>query len=74
MLLRGRKRRAVKKGEPVPLYEYKCEACGKRFEVVQKFSDEPETKCQDEQCGGDVKRIIFTSAFDLKGSGWFKNG
>ena len=27
----------------MPLYEYECEACGQRFEVIQKFSDPPST-------------------------------
>ena len=25
----------------MPLYEYECDACGQRFEVIQKFSDRP---------------------------------
>ena len=34
----------------MPLYEYQCEACGDRFEVIQKFSDEPCDTCP--KCGG----------------------
>ena len=53
----------------MPLYEYKCEKCGDVFEVRQKFSDEPLTV--HEKCGGAVQRLISTSAFQFKGSGWY---
>src|SRR5437899_1507237 len=53
----------------MPLYEYKCHSCGKTFEVLQKFSDEP-IRTHD-QCGGDTERLISTTAFHLKGSGWY---
>jgi putative FmdB family regulatory protein len=53
----------------MPLYEYKCHSCGKIFEVIQKFSDEP-LKTHPE-CGGEVERLISRSAFQLKGSGWY---
>ena len=53
----------------MPLYEYKCRSCGKIFEVIQKFSDEP-LKVH-EACGGDVEKLISRSAFQLKGSGWY---
>jgi putative FmdB family regulatory protein len=53
----------------MPLYEYKCDKCGKVIEVRQKFSDAPlETH---ENCGGHVERLISRSAFQLKGSGWY---
>jgi predicted nucleic acid-binding Zn ribbon protein len=29
----------------MPLYEYQCQACGHRFEVIQKFSDAPPAAC-----------------------------
>ena len=53
----------------MPLYEYKCENCGEVFEVRQKFSDEP--VAVHEKCGGRVNRLISTSSFQLKGSGWY---
>ncbi len=53
----------------MPLYEYKCHSCGKTFEVLQKFSDEPIRI--HEECGGEVERLISRSAFQLKGSGWY---
>ena len=53
----------------MPLYEYRCRACGQVFEVIQKFSDEPLTSHQS--CGGAVERLISASAFQFKGSGWY---
>lgn len=53
----------------MPLYEYKCQACGDVFEIIQKFSDEPLTVHQN--CGGKVERLISTSALQFKGSGWY---
>ena len=53
----------------MPLYEYKCESCGKTFEVIQKFSDTP-LEVHDE-CGGKVIRLVSPSALHFKGSGWY---
>jgi putative FmdB family regulatory protein len=55
----------------MPLYEYKCESCGEKFEVIQKFSDAPVEV--HEKCGGHVERLISTSALQFKGSGWYVN-
>jgi len=53
----------------MPIYEYRCEKCGKEFEEWQKFSDPPVDKCQD--CGGQAHRLISQSTFVLKGTGWY---
>ncbi len=54
----------------MPLYEYECEACGHRFEVVQKFSDPPIDKCSN--CGrGPVRKLLSAPAIQFKGSGWY---
>jgi putative FmdB family regulatory protein len=54
----------------MPLYEYECEAeNGRRFEIIQKFSDEPLTVCPT--CGGTVRRLISSPAIQFKGSGWY---
>jgi len=55
----------------MPLYEYLCHRCGKNFEVLQKFADDPLTA--HPECGGEVERLISTSAFKFKGSGWYVN-
>ena len=53
----------------MPLYEYKCKKCGAVFEVLQKPSAPPLTIHED--CGGPVEKLISTSAFQFKGSGWY---
>jgi putative FmdB family regulatory protein len=53
----------------MPLYEYKCQSCGKTFEVLQKFADEP-LKTHPE-CGGPVEKLLSAPAFHLKGTGWY---
>ena len=54
----------------MPIYEYRCEKCGKVFEVLQRFSDAPLKIHED--CGGEVEKLISHSAFQLKGSGWYQ--
>ena len=54
----------------MPTYEYRCDKCGKTFEVFQKITDDPVRKCQD--CGGEVQRLVNATNFILKGSGWYK--
>ena len=53
----------------MPLYEYECQACKKRFEVIQKFSDALQTVCED--CGGDLKKLLSAPAIQFKGTGWY---
>jgi putative FmdB family regulatory protein len=53
----------------MPLYEYQCEACAHRFEVIQKFSDPPVDTCP--QCSGSVKKLLSSPAIQFKGSGWY---
>jgi putative FmdB family regulatory protein len=53
----------------MPLYEYQCDACGHRFEVIQKFSDAPLDTC--EKCGGSVRKLLSSPAIQFKGSGWY---
>jgi putative FmdB family regulatory protein len=53
----------------MPLYEYLCDACGRRFEVIQKFSDPPLEHCPE--CGGTVRKQVAAPAFQFKGTGWY---
>jgi len=54
----------------VPLYEYQCDACGCRFEVIQKFSDPSVESCKE--CGkGPVRRLLSSPAIQFKGTGWY---
>ncbi len=53
----------------MPLYEYRCDACGDVFEVMQKFSDAPlETH---PGCGGRVEKLLSPPALQFKGTGWY---
>jgi putative FmdB family regulatory protein len=54
----------------MPLYEYRCDHCGKHFDVLQKFSDEPLT-VHPECGGGPVEKLVSPPAFHFKGSGWY---
>jgi len=54
----------------MPLYEYQCEACTRRFEVIRKFSDPELQVCT--LCGkGPVQRLMSSPAIQFKGSGWY---
>jgi putative FmdB family regulatory protein len=54
----------------MPLYEYECDACGQRFEVIQKFTDPTPDAC--EKCGkGPVRRLMSSPAIQFKGSGFY---
>lgn len=58
----------------MPIFEYLCEACKTKFEVlVTKKEDEPK------ECGickqiHYIKKIVSQSSFNLKGDGWYKSG
>jgi putative FmdB family regulatory protein len=54
----------------MPLYEYRCEACGHVFERIQKFSDPPVEVCPN--CGEQrVQKLLSSPAIQFKGSGWY---
>ena len=54
----------------MPLYEYRCDACGHRFEKIQKFSDPPVDVCPN--CGArQVEKLLSSPAIQFKGSGWY---
>lgn len=53
----------------MPLYEYKCDACGYQFEVQQKFSDPLIDTCT--RCGKGVRKLISAPGIMFKGSGWY---
>ena len=54
----------------MPLYEYECDACGKRFEVIRKFSESALDACT--KCGkGPVRRLMSSPAIQFKGTGWY---
>lgn len=56
----------------MPIYEYECNKCGLVFEARQKFSDAPLQQCKE--CEGEVKKLVSSTAFTLKGGGWYEQG
>jgi putative FmdB family regulatory protein len=52
----------------MPIYEYRC-AEDHRFEVLQKFSDDPLTECIE--CGAPASRVLHPVAIHFKGSGFY---
>ena len=55
----------------MPIYEYRCGACGLEFQAIRRISDETMPPCRE--CGSeDVVKKMSLSAFHLKGSGWYK--
>ena len=53
----------------MPLYEYQCDACGHRFEHIQKFSDPLLTVCPE--CDGTIRKLVSSPAIKFKGTGWY---
>ena len=52
----------------MPIYEYKCEN-GHVFDVMQKLSDEPLTRCVE--CGAPVRKVLHPVSIAFKGSGFY---
>lgn len=57
------------KTSEMPLYEYECQTCGRRTELLQRFSDAPLTTCPE--CGGSVRKLPSAPAVQFKGTGWY---
>jgi len=53
----------------LPLYEYKCEKCGHRFEKIEKHSASEVKKCP--KCGAHAPRQLSAPGIQFKGSGWY---
>jgi putative FmdB family regulatory protein len=54
----------------MPIYAYRCEACGFAKDVLQKMSDAPLTQCPS--CGkAGFRKQVTAAGFQLKGSGWY---
>jgi putative FmdB family regulatory protein len=54
----------------MPIYEYRCTACGFQKEFLQKMSDAPLTDCPE--CGeASLTKMVTAAGFHLKGSGWY---
>jgi len=57
----------------MPIYEYECNKCGYRFDVMQSFSDPPVKTCRSNGCRGRVRKVISPPAVIFKGSGFHVN-
>jgi putative FmdB family regulatory protein len=53
----------------LPLYEYKCEKCGHRFEKIESHTASTTKKCP--KCGAKAERQHSAPAIQFKGSGWY---
>jgi len=55
----------------MPIYEYQCEECGHKFEVMQRLSEDRLKTCPS--CAADaLKKLISKVDFRLKGTGWYE--
>ena len=55
----------------MPIYEYRCDACGHELDALQKVSDAPLTDCPECDASA-LRRLISKPSFRLKGSGWYE--
>lgn len=55
----------------MPIYEFECGECGKRFDRLQKLSDPDPTDCPACAKPG-VRRRVTAPSFRLAGSGWYE--
>jgi putative FmdB family regulatory protein len=55
----------------MPIYEYQCQSCGDKFEIMHRMSEGPSKSC--DECGSaDLKKLISAVGFQLKGTGWYE--
>ena len=55
----------------MPIYEYQCNNCNHKIEVLQKISDDPLAQCPS--CHQQkLKKLVSAAIFRLKGSGWYE--
>ena len=54
----------------MPIYEYRCGACGHELEVLQKLSEPPLSDCPECRKPA-LAKLISAAGFQLKGSGWY---
>lgn len=52
----------------MPLYEYVCEQCGEKFQILQRMDDEP---LDVHKCGGKLEKVLSPAALHFKGSGFY---
>lgn len=57
----------------MPIYEYSCDQCHKKEEILQKVGDDAPELCPSCGAHGSLQRVVSSSAFHLKGGGWYKD-
>lgn len=53
----------------MPIYEYECKRCGKRFELQQNFGSKPKKRCPE--CRGKLQKVFSPVGIVFKGSGFY---
>ena len=55
----------------MPIYEYRCDACGHRMDALQRLADDPLKDCP--ACRDSaLRRLVSAPSFRLKGKGWYE--
>lgn len=54
----------------MPIYEYRCVACGREIEVIHGIHAEGPSNC--DVCGSPMRKLVSTSAIVFRGGGWAK--
>ena len=55
----------------MPIYEYRCDACGHYLDALQKIADDPLRDCP--ACAASaLRRLVSAPNFRLKGKGWYE--
>ncbi|MFE3259397.1 FmdB family zinc ribbon protein [Nocardia sp. NPDC059091] len=54
----------------MPTYSYACTECDNKFDIVQSFSDDALTTC--DQCNGKLRKLFNSVGIVFKGSGFYR--
>lgn len=54
----------------MPIYEYQCDNCGNKLEIIQKIDDDPLVTCPECQTDS-LRKLVSAASFRLKGTGWY---
>ncbi|MGH6636544.1 MAG: FmdB family zinc ribbon protein [Gammaproteobacteria bacterium] len=55
----------------MPIYEYECDHCGQRIEIIQRMGDLPKTECPGCHTHA-LRKLVSAAGFRLKGTGWYE--
>ncbi len=55
----------------MPIYEYECDNCGDRIELIQRMGDPPQTECPSCRTHA-LRKLVSAAGFRLKGTGWYE--